>query len=256
MRLLFIGDIVGPAGIEIVKKELRELKETHKIDFIIANGENANSHDGITPSEADSLLFAGVDVITTGNHAFRQKSLYAYMDDSPFIVRPANYPSASPGKGQTIIGMPFGSVAVISLMGQFGTDAVDNPFLTADKMLENLKADYVFIDFHAEYTSEKKAFGYYMDGRVHGVFGTHTHVQTADEQFLDKGTAYITDVGMTGSMDSVLGVKKERSITRFLTRTPAPYEKAEQSPAINAIVTDTDNRIIYRINQRKEEKND
>lgn len=248
MKLLFIGDIVGPVGLELVKNNLSEIKTQNKIDFTIANGENVNSYDGITPKEADSLFYAGVDVITTGNHAYRQKSIYTYMDDKEHILRPANYPSSSPGHGVSVIDMPFGSVAVVCLMGQFDTDAVDNPFIMADRILDNLKADYIFIDFHAQYTSEKRAFGYYLDGRVNGVFGTHTHIQTADEQFFDKGTAYITDVGMTGAMKSVLGVKIESSINRFVTRVSVPYEKATENPRINAVIVDTENKTIERIN--------
>ena len=171
---------------------------------MIANGENISDHNGITKKDAETLHFSGVDVITTGNHAFRQKSIYETMENEDYIIRPYNLPPSAVGNGYTVQETPFGRVGVLNLIGQLYIGYGDNPFVCADKALDKLaECDYIFVDFHAEATSEKRAMGFYLDGRVSGVFGTHTHVQTADDQILEKGTAYLTDVGMTGGRNSV-----------------------------------------------------
>ncbi|MDF2685898.1 MAG: ymdB [Clostridia bacterium] len=249
MKILFIGDIVGETGFDLLKSGgLDNIIKEHDINFVIANGENINKYNGITAKEAEDLHYTGVDVITTGNHAFRHKSIYSFLDDSDYIIRPANLPHTAAGKGFTTINTPYGKIGVINLMGQVEMDPVDNPFHTADKLLSQMKdCKYIFVDFHAEATSEKKAMGYYLDGRVTGVFGTHTHIQTADEQILPQGTAYITDVGMTGPQDSVLGVKKELAIQRFTTRMYTLLEQTTECAAINAIVVDVEKKKIFRI---------
>ena len=247
MRVLFIGDIVGKAGAEYLKTNMRKLVSEYPSDIVLANGENINQKNGITRSEAEELHFSGVDVITLGNHAFRQQSVYDFLDDCPYIVRPANYPSACPGKGTARYDTPYGAVTVVSLAGQIGLEPADSPFYAADRIVNEFSDTFIVIDFHAEATSEKKALACYLDGRVGCVFGTHTHVQTADEQFLPGGTAYITDVGMTGSSDSVLGAKKSQAIARFLTRSFVPLEQEESSPLINAVYADTEKKQIVRI---------
>jgi metallophosphoesterase (TIGR00282 family) len=247
MRVLFIGDIVGKAGSEYLKSHLKTLVSSYPSDIVVANGENINPKNGITQAEAESLHFAGVDAITLGNHAFRQQNVYGFLDDCPYIVRPANYPSVSPGKGVATFDTPKGRIAVASLAGQVGLDPSDNAFYTADRIVKEYPDHFLIIDFHAEATSEKKALGFYLDGRAGCVFGTHTHVQTADEQFLPKGTAYITDAGMTGSSESVLGAKKDQAISRFLTRAFVPLEQEEKSPEINAVYADTEKKQIVRI---------
>jgi metallophosphoesterase (TIGR00282 family) len=247
MRVLFIGDIVGNAGLTHLKKNLRKLTAQYPCDIVVANGENINQKNGITPYEAEELHYAGVDVITLGNHAFRQQSIYSFLDDCNYIVRPANYPSVCPGVGTAEFDTAKGKVVVVSLAGQVDLDPADNPFYTADKIVSANSDSFIIVDFHAEATSEKRALGYYLDGRVGCVFGTHTHVQTADEQFLPKGTAYMTDVGMTGSSDSVLGAKKHQAIQRFLTRAFVPLDQAEEAPVINAVYADTEKKYIVRI---------
>lgn len=249
MKFICLGDIVGPVGRDTVSKKLPDLIKKYKADFVIANGENANNFNGISAEDARDLHFCGIDVITTGNHVFKQKSLYSLFDEDNYIIRPANYPAEAPGYGMTEIKTGFGTVAVINLLGQVGLEPVDNPFIKIDSLLKKIDADYIFVDMHAEATSEKKAMGYYLDGRVTCVFGTHTHIQTADEQFLPKGTAYITDLGMCGSHDSVLGVKKECVIEQFTKRVPVVFEKAEGNPKINGIFIDTETKTILRIEE-------
>lgn len=249
MKLLFIGDIVGASGAEAVKRDIDGLIKEHNIDFVAANGENVNVYNGITPSEAENLHYLGIDLITLGNHAFRQRKICDMLDDGGYIIRPANLPSAAAGNGYTVLECGKGRVCFINLMGQVGMDPCDNPFSAADRILSAVegKCDFIFVDFHAEATSEKKALGFYLDGRVNGVFGTHTHIQTADEQILPKGTAYITDVGMTGVYLSVLGAKTECSVRRFVTGMNTAFEHAEGESVINAIVADTDKKTIIRI---------
>ncbi len=247
MRVLFIGDIVGRAGAECIRTGLKDLVSEYPSDIVIANGENINQKNGITPAEAESLHYAGVDVITLGNHAFRQQSVYDFLDDSPYIIRPANYSPACPGKGVAEFETAKGLIVVISLAGQVNLDPADSPFYAADRIIKQYPGAFIIVDFHAEATSEKKALGYYLDGRAGCVFGTHTHVQTADEQFLPKGTAYITDVGMTGSAQSVLGAKPQQAVQRFLTRSFIPLDQEEAAPEINAVYADTEKKYIVRV---------
>lgn len=249
MRVLFIGDIVGPSSVKRVTEILPSLQKEEKTDFIIANGENAAENNGITPEISGTLHFAGVDVITTGNHALRQKNSHAFFDECDYILRPANYPSNDPGRGFAEFKTPLGTVGVMNLAGKLYGDADENPFFTAEKLL--LKAgncDFVFLDFHAEATSEKRALGYFLDGKISALFGTHTHVQTADEQILPCGTGYITDVGMVGGKTSVLGMKKDDAVKKFITRTGVRYLQEERDILFQAVLFDTDKKEIRRIN--------
>ncbi len=215
MKIVFIGDVAGPAGVEALTKELNHINYEYGADLTIVNGENSAKGNGIDKNSADAIFAAGADVITTGNHAFRRHSVSEEYDSSSRLIRPANFGDTLPGKG--ICELDFGSykAAVINLMGTAFMTPVDNPFRCADKLLSELDAKVVIVDFHAEATSEKRAMGYYLAGRVSAVFGTHTHVQTADEQII-QGTGYITDAGMTGPQDSILGVEKDIIIDRFV----------------------------------------
>lgn len=218
MNILAIGDICGKTGCETVLKKLPQIKREEKIDLVIANGENSAEGNGILPSSADVLFSAGVDVITGGNHTLRRKEIFPLLEENEFLLRPANLPNAVPGKGITLVDMGYTTVAVISLLGVVSMESMACPFETADRMIalagEN-GAKLIFVDFHAEATSEKRALGFYLDGRVTALFGTHTHVQTADEQILPGGSGYITDLGMTGVKNSVLGVETEIIIRRM-----------------------------------------
>ncbi|MHB1457345.1 MAG: TIGR00282 family metallophosphoesterase [Armatimonadota bacterium] len=243
MRILFIGDIVGQSGRLAIAQILPKLKEELSPVFIIANGENAAGGLGITKDIALDLIHYGVDVITLGNHAWAKKESYTYIDTESRILRPANYPDGAPGRGSAIYPTATGeSIGVISLCGRIFMDPLDNPFKTADKITESMKPDtnVILIDFHGEATSEKCAFGLYIDGRVSAVVGTHTHIQTADEKVLPQGTAYITDVGMTGPINSVIGVKTDIIISKFLSQMPAKHEIAEGDSLFCAVVIDVD----------------
>ena len=243
MRILFVGDIVGKPGRRAAKTLLPGLKDEFSPDFTIANGENAAGGMGITKETAHEIFKAGVDAITLGNHVWAKKEVYAYLDEDARIVRPANYPAGVPGRGYSLLSTDGGdSVGVANLCGRVFMDCLENPFSTADRFLETLAGQtaVIVVDFHAEATSEKTAFGLYVDGRVSAVVGTHTHVQTADEQILQGGTAYITDVGMTGPIDSVIGVKKEIIIPRFTTQMPNKFEVAEGDAFLSAVMVDVD----------------
>ena len=242
MRILCIGDVVGAAGCDFLRSHLPAFKKLHKVDLTIVNGENSADGNGITPRSAEYLFASGVDVITLGNHSFRRKEVYPFLDEHPHIIRPANYPTSSaPGSGWAVVDMGFTSIGVINLMGQQFMDAnLDNPFIRADQILKELDAKITIVDFHAEATSEKRAMGFYLDGRVSAVFGTHTHVMTADAQVLPNGTGYITDVGMTGVIDSILGVKKEIILRRFTTQLPERFELAKGDCKLNCAVFDID----------------
>ena len=250
MKFICLGDVVADIGLDAVKKVLPRLINKYGADFVVVNGENANKYNGISADEARELHFCGADVITTGNHVFKQKSIYPLLDEEDYILRPANFPSSAPGTGYTEIKTPFGTVAVINLLGQVNVENVDNPFTTVDGLLKKIDADYILVDIHAEATSEKRALGFYLDGKVTAVFGTHTHIQTADEQFLPKGTAYITDLGMCGAHDSVLGVKKECVIEKFRTRMPVVFEKATDDVRVDGIFFDTESKKIERIGEK------
>lgn len=243
MRIVFIGDIVGRPGRQIVAKKLPEIRSNYNPDFIIANGENAAAGIGITRDAAIEVFDCGIDAITLGNHTWSKKEIYSYLDNEQRIIRPANYPDGTPGRGYAVYNSSNGKrIAVISLCGRIFMEPLDNPFHTADRILKTLEnqADIVIIDFHAEATSEKMAFGWHMSGRAGAVIGTHTHVQTADERILPGGTAYITDVGMTGPIDSVIGVKTDLIISRFLTQMPSKFEVAEGPAMLSGINMELD----------------
>lgn len=222
LNILFIGDVVGERGCEFVNERLPHLRKIYKPALVIANGENSASGNGILPRNAESLFDSGVDVITTGNHVWQRKEIFDYISSCPQLVRPANYPAGVPGSGYYITKREGLSVCVINLMGTAFMDPLDNPFSTIDELLSSEcgRCDIIIVDFHAEATAEKRAMGFYLDGRVTALIGTHTHVQTADSQLLQKGTAYITDVGMTGAVHSVLGMCCEDALCRFTTRLP------------------------------------
>ena len=244
MRVLCIGDVIGSVGCEFLRKTLPPFKKLKNVDFVICNGENSADGNGIIPASADFLFKSGVDVITLGNHTFQRKEIYNFLDDESCIIRPANYPSPStPGRGYCTVDMGRTSVSVINLMGQEYIDArVDNPFYKVDEILKKIESKIIIVDMHAEATSEKKAMGFYLDGRVSAVFGTHTHVQTADECVLEKGTGYITDLGMTGPIDSVIGVKKEIIINRFKTKLPERFDYASGDCALDCVIFDIDEK--------------
>ncbi|HQI16508.1 MAG TPA: TIGR00282 family metallophosphoesterase, partial [Bacillota bacterium] len=236
MNILFIGDVVGRPGRNYLCTNLKRLVEENNIDFVIINGENSAGGVGITRSTYDELLGMGADIITLGNHSWAKKEVLEFIEDAERLIRPANYPEGTPGKGFRIAEKAGKRIAVINLSGRVFMDCIDCPFKAADKILNELKneADVIIVDFHAEATSEKLAMGWYLDGRVHAVLGTHTHVQTSDERILPGGTAYITDVGMTGPIDSILGVEKETVIRKFITGMPARFEIAGGEVAIGA----------------------
>ncbi|MGA9040835.1 MAG: TIGR00282 family metallophosphoesterase [Terriglobales bacterium] len=248
MRILFIGDIFGRPGRTIVKDRLPGLVKDHAIDLIIANGENAAAGFGITPQLAEELFDLGIDVITTGNHVWDKREIVDYFesaDGNPHspakrLLRPANYASGLPGWGVYEGKKKDVPYAVINLQGRVFMAANDDPFRVVDELLKNIKAKIVFVDVHAEATSEKISLGWYLDGRVTAVVGTHTHIPTADERVLPGGTAHITDVGMTGPYDSVIGVKKELVIARFLNNMPARFEAASGDVRLCAVVVDCD----------------
>lgn len=231
MNILVLGDVVSQCGCEKIRAAVPGFKKLKNIDLCIANGENSAKGNGITPQSADFLFSSGVDFITTGNHAFRRAEMYDYFDESDFVIRPYNYPSGAPGRGIGIIDMGRIQVGVLNLSGTMFMESLENPFYAADKALEELKDCRIrLVDFHAETTSEKLAMGYYLDGKVSAVFGTHTHVQTSDERILEKKTGYITDLGMCGPQESVLGVKKEIVIRKFRTNMPVHFETQEDLP--------------------------
>jgi hypothetical protein len=242
-RVLFIGDIVGKPGRELVRRGLPALVAHHRIDLVVANGENAAAGFGITPDLAEDLFAWGVHVITGGNHSWDKKEIVPYLANHPRLLRPANFPAGAPGRGRVIVEARNGvSVAVINVMGRVFMTALDDPFrVAADEAgVARRDARVVLVDFHAEATSEKVAMGWHLDGRATAVVGTHTHVATADARLLPQGTAYITDVGMTGPHDSVIGVERTAVLQRFLTGLPQRFETATENPRLNAVVIDAD----------------
>jgi len=243
IRLLFIGDIVGRPGRELVRHGLRGIVDFHRIDLVIANAENSAAGFGITREIGDQLLDWGVDVMTSGNHIWDKKEALDYIGTEPRLLRPANYPAGAPGNGSYVARTRDGrSVGVVNIMGRVFMLNIDDPFQVVLREIEALKARtrIVFVDFHAEATSEKIAMGWHLDGRVTAVVGTHTHVQTADERILPKGTAYLTDVGMTGPHDSVIGVEIEAVLGKFLTGLPAKFETATGNPRLHAVIVEAD----------------
>ncbi len=245
MRLLFIGDVVGKTGRKSLMRCLPDIYENYRIDLTIANGENSAGGAGITHAVYIELRNLGVDVITGGNHSWDQKDVLNFIDHEPGLIRPANYPpDTTPGAGSVIIEPANGGprVAVLNLIGRVFMRQVDCPFRSADREISRLKekADLIVVDFHAEATSEKEAMGWYLDGRVSAVIGTHSHVQTADERILPEGTAYITDVGMAGLYDSILGVDKEGPLQRFLTQMPHKLTISDGKKVFNAVIIELD----------------
>ncbi len=238
MKLLFLGDIVGQIGSEFVGAKLRTMKNYYGADIIIANGENSANGNGITPSSAKYLFNHGVDIITTGNHCYRRKEIYEMMESEEFLLRPANFPDGNIGHGFCIYDMGKCRIAVINLMGTVYLEAIDNPFSTIDKLLDEIDTPNIFVDFHAEATSEKKAMGQYLAGKVTAVFGTHTHVQTADETILSGHTGYITDAGMCGPELSVLGVKSEIAIEKQRFHSPVRFVESDNPPFINGVLVE------------------
>ncbi|MDQ3070775.1 MAG: TIGR00282 family metallophosphoesterase [Acidobacteriota bacterium] len=243
MKLLFIGDICGKPGRELVRRGLAALVSHHQIDLVIANVENAAAGFGITPDLADDLSGYGIAVMTTGNHVWDKKEIYPYIRVNPRLLRPANFPAGAPGGGSVVARTAAGdAVGVVNVMGRVFMTALDDPFAIVLREIEAVKreAAVVFVDFHAEATSEKVAMGWHLDGRVTAIVGTHTHVQTADERVLPRGTAYITDVGFTGPHDSVIGVDRNAALSRFVTAMPQRFETATDNPRLNGVVVTCD----------------
>jgi 2',3'-cyclic-nucleotide 2'-phosphodiesterase len=235
--ILFIGDIVGRAGRRALQDLLPGLREELALDFVVANGENAAGGLGIRPKEAGEIFAAGVDAITLGNHTYRHREAWPYLDSEPRIVRPANFLRTQPGRGTMVVERDGRSLGIVNLSGMVHLQAASPPLVTIDEALREVAgADQILVDMHAEVTSEKVALGWYLDGRVTAVVGTHTHVPTADARVLPGGTAYITDVGMTGARGGVIGMKKEQSIAVMRTHMPMRYEPSEVDPWLMAVV--------------------
>jgi metallophosphoesterase (TIGR00282 family) len=258
MKILFIGDTVGKAGRTIVHQHLKHLQEEYQVDLTILNCENAAAGFGITPKIADEFFDWGIDVLTSGNHIWDKKEILPYLDKNARLLRPANYPADNPGKGVSVLRTRSGEeAAVLNLQGRVFMPPTDDPFRVADAELAKLPKHIkvIFVDMHGEATSEKVAMGWYLDGRVSAVAGTHTHVPTADETILPGGTAFITDVGMAGPFYSVIGVVKEDVIRRFLTSIPSKFESASQDGRLNGVFVEIDShtgkaRHIERIHRR------
>lgn len=249
MKILAVGDIVGEGGVQKLKTVLPKLKKEKQVDFIITNGENAAGGMGITEKNYRDILSCGTDVVTMGNHTWAKKDIFNFIDDER-IIRPANYTKGVPGKGYVILKAKDKNIAVINLIGRVDVNVLsENPFKLANELVEELKekADIIIVDFHAEATAEKIALGHYLDGKVTAVYGTHTHVQTADAKILLNGTAYITDIGMTGPEHSVIGMEISASIKRLETTLPEKYRLAEGDCMFNAVIFDVDdetNKVI------------
>ncbi len=245
MRALFIGDVVGDPGRHLITRHLRDLKKKHNIDLTVLNGENSSTQGrGITPKIAEFFFEYGADVITTGNHVWFRREIYPYLDENHRVLRPANFPSGAPGVGVTTLLVGDQMVGIINLQGRvFMRELVECPLRTIDSLLTYLKdkTNIIFIDYHAEATSEKHALAYYVAGRVSGVVGTHTHVQTADERIIPPGTGYITDLGMVGSLNSMLGMQKDGIIQHFLTQMPVKFTVDTQPPyVLSGVIIEVD----------------
>ena len=248
-KVLAVGDVVGNPGMDRVCRSLRQLKRRTNADFVIVNGENA-SVVGMTPRQGEDILDAGADVITMGNHTFRKQELIPYLDDCRQILRPANYAPQTPGRGWDIFDTRFGPVAVIDLIGRCDMDyGPDNPFLLVDKILKQIDTRLILVEMHAEATSEKLAMGYMLDGRVSALWGTHTHVPTADTQILPKGTGYVTDLGMTGPKNSVLGIQPKLSIAKFRGDVYSRYQWADGPTKLEAVLftIDTETGLCRKV---------
>ena len=240
LRILAVGDVVGAPGLTFLTERLRAFQEQEHIDFTVVNGENANVV-GVTPKQADAIFAAGANVITLGNHTWTRYELQPYLEQKKRILRPANFAPQCPGRGWGEYSVRGGPICVINLMGRFTLDSnTDNPFVIADGYMAEIKEKIILVDFHAEGTSEKRAMGYMLDGRASAVWGTHTHVQTSDACVLPKGTGYITDLGMTGPANAVLGIAPEQSIGKFLGDPPRRYEAAMGAAKLEGAIFEVD----------------
>lgn len=260
MRILFIGDIVGRPGREIIQNVLWSVREREKIDMVIANGENAAGGSGLTPEIAEKFFRDGIDVLTSGDHIWKKKEIYGFLEKTERVIRPLNYPKGVPGKGATVIETAKGGVKVgiINLIGRVFMSPMDCPFERVGQVLEELKGrtSIIIVDMHAEATSEKIAMGWYLNGAVSAVLGTHTHIQTADEKILSEGTAYITDCGMTGPYDSVIGRNKQEILTRFLTQMPVRFEMATDDVEMHGVIIEVDVKTGKALNIRRIKETD
>ena len=249
MKFLILGDIVGKRTVEYLRANLWNIRRDLKIDAVIANGENASEIMGLSKEDAETLLDSGIDVLTGGNHTFHQRSLYPMLDDSPYLLRPYNLPSAAPGKGETIVDINGYRLLAVNLSGMMGMDHAGNTFEAAERIFERNKGSYDFsvVDVHAEATAEKIALGYFLAGKATVVFGTHTHVQTADEKILDGGTAYITDLGMCGPENGVLGTDKDVIIRKMTTSLPQKFLVADGKISLSGIIVTAENGKATKI---------
>lgn len=256
MRLLFLGDVVGQGGCDFLMSRLPQYKRQNSIDVCIANGENSAQGNGVSPKSINMLLNSGVDFVTLGNHTYKRIEIMDYLDGDVPVARPYNFPSGAPGRGVGIIDKGRYRIAVINMQGTAYLEPLGNPFLKIDEALNECDGcKIIIVDFHAEATAEKRAMGFYLDGKATAVLGTHTHVQTADEQLLPKGTAYITDVGMCGPVQSVLGIEPKLTIKKFKTNLPVRFENAQGEYAINGVLLEIDEKSgkatsIERVNIR------
>lgn len=241
LQVLAVGDVVSESGLAYLTRQLRRVKREYGVHFTVVNGENA-AGIGVLPDQVEEMFDAGADVVTLGNHTWGKMKIVRYLDDCRYLLRPANFAQRLPGQGSGVYEGPAGlRIGVLNLIGRVGMDPnVDNPFLRADRLLEELRADLFLVDFHAEATSEKLAMGWYLDGRVSAVWGTHTHVPTADAKILTRGTGYVTDLGMTGPADSVLGIRPEDSINKFLGGIPRRYMAAEGPCKLESVLFSID----------------
>jgi len=257
LRILILGDVVGRPGRRIIKELLPEIERAHRPDLVIANGENAAGGFGLTKKVGEEIFAAGVDVITSGNHIWDKKEVYTYLQEEKRVLRPANYPPGVPGSYLHYISVETDTVAVLSLTGRVFMGDFDCPFRKFDQLYAEIsqQTPHIVVDFHAEATSEKIAFAWHVDGRASVVVGTHTHVATADERVLDRGTAYITDLGMCGPTDGVLGVERQTVIQKFLTQLPARFDVASGPVGLNGLVVDIDRRgratDLFRLSLQK-----
>jgi len=245
MRILFVGDIVGKAGRRAIEELLEKVISDYDADFTIANGENAAGGMGITPSIALEILSQGVDVLTSGNHIWAKKEILPFLSEESRILRPANYPAGVPGRGAGLFKLNDGQkIGILNLEGRVFMRPLDCPFRVAEREIESMRkeTEMIIVDFHAEATSEKNAMGWFLDGKVTAVLGTHTHIQTSDEKILDEGTAFITDVGMTGPLNSVIGIRKEIALERLLTQVPWKFDVATEDIELQGVVVEVDQK--------------
>lgn len=253
MNILIIGDICGKSGRQTARQYIPKLKKELSIDLVIANGENSAAGVGITKKVLHELYGMGIDIVTSGNHIWDKKEIFEFIDDEPYLVRPANYPPGTPGKGYCIYPLLGKKIGVINLAGRSFMPPIDCPFQKIDEIIAaiEVECDLIILDFHAETTSEKMAMGWYLDGRITCMVGTHTHIQTADERILPEGTAYISDLGMVGPWNSVLGVKKELILKKFKTGLPVKFELAEGSNVFSAVLIETEAISPYKVRNIK-----